>query len=97
MRILKQNFLIEHLKCLQIVDESLVDGDVNTSIKVDKNYMKSWLEDKRREELANLISVKNKIEENQEDDIEELKEDEFNARSLLLGQILMNRKKTTKH
>ena len=80
-----------------LVDESLVDGDVNTSIKVDKNYMKSWLEDKRREELANLISVKNKIEENQEDDIEELKEDEFNARSLLLGQILMNRKKTTKH
>ena len=80
-----------------LVDESSVDGDVNTSIKVDKNYMKSWLEDKRREELANLISVKNKIEENQEDDIEELKEDEFNARSLLLGQILMNRKKTTKH
>ena len=80
-----------------LVDESTVDGDVNTSIKVDKNYMKSWLEDKRREELANLISVKNKIEENQEDGIEELKEDEFNARSLLLGQILMNRKKTTKH
>lgn len=80
-----------------LVDESSVDGDVNTSIKVDKNYMKSWLEDKRREELANLISVKNKIEENQEDGIEELKEDEFNARSLLLGQILMNRKKTTKH
>lgn len=79
-----------------LVDESTVDGDVNTSIKVDKNYMKSWLEEKRREELANLISVSNKIEESESEDLFEVKEDEFNARNLILGQVLMSRKKISK-
>lgn len=72
----------------------LVDGDGKSAerMKNDKDFMKSWLEEKRREEYAKMITSQDesKVDNGEYEDREDLK---LSAKNLMIAGAIISRKK----
>lgn len=72
------------------------DGDFDDeSYHEKKDTMKSWLENRRREEMARFM-VDSKSDESPSEESEDVESDEISARTLILSEMIMNRKRASK-